>query len=153
MRWCNSRSPDHFMNKRKPFKSFQIRWKEPMGDENDPYLYRWTFLFFNYSIRIHHWIHSDDKRFFHDHACDFISIILKGKYTNVTPVGRFEVRAGSCWKSNALKRHYLEIPKEGAWTLLLCSRPYHKWGFWTKENQKMRPLRYFHTFGGCAVNN
>lgn len=30
---------------------------------------------------------------------------------------------------------------------LLCSRPYRKWGFHTKEGQMMRPLRYFHKFG------
>lgn len=136
----------------KPFKPFQIRWKEAMGDEKDPYLYRWTFIFFNFSIRLHHWIRSDDSRFFHDHACDFISIVLKGEYYNVTPKGRFHVKAGQCWKSNALARHYLEIPEKGAWTLLLCGRPYNKWAFFTKENQRMRPLRYFHTFHGSAVN-
>ena len=135
------------------FKPFQIRWKEKMGsDPDNPYLYRWTFLFFNFSIRIHRWIRSDDKRFFHDHPWNFISVILKGKYVNVTPKGSFPVKAISRWKSNALDRHYLEIPKDGAWTILICGRPYHKWGFWTKENQKMRPLRYFYKYGGTASN-
>ena len=130
----------------KKFKPFQIRWKEELGEPNNPYLYRWTFIFFNFSIRIHHWIRSDDKRYFHDHACDFISIILKGKYTNVTPEGRFNVKAGSIWYSKANKRHYLDVPKEGAWTLLLCSRPYRKWGFWVND-KKVRPLKYFYKFG------
>ncbi len=133
------------------FRPFQIRWKEPMGDKDNPYLYRWTFLFFNYSIRIHHWIDSDDKRFFHDHPWNFISIVLKGKYTNVTPNGRLEVSAPSMWYSSALKRHYLEIPKEGAWTLLICGRPWNKWAFYIGE-RRFRPLRYFHTYGGSAVN-
>ena len=139
--------------KRKKFKPFQIRWKEALGDPECPYLYRWTFIFFNFSIRIHHWIKSDDRRFFHDHSCDFISIILKGRYTNVvpdenSPDGKkyFSVKAGSMWKSNALQRHYLDIPIEGAWTLLLCGRPYRKWGFWV-NNHKWRPLRYFHKYG------
>lgn len=136
----------------KPFKYFQIRWKEAMGDPNDPYLIRWMFIAFNRSIRIHKWIRSDDTRFFHDHSSDFTSIVLKGNYFNVTPKGRFNVKAFSIWKAKATDRHYLEIPKEGAWTLLFCGKPYYKWGFWTKENQKMRPLRYFHTFGGSAVN-
>jgi hypothetical protein len=117
-----------------------------LGYKYCPYLIRYTFLFLGFSIRIHHWIRSDDKRFFHDHACDFISIILKGSYTNVTPEGRFDVKAGSFWYSKADKRHYLDIPKCGAWTLLLCSRPYRKWGFWI-NNHKWRPLRYFHKFG------
>ena len=118
-----------------------------MGDPSNPYLYRWTFLFLGFSLRIHHWIRSDDKRFFHDHSCDFISIILKGRYTNVTPEGRYKVKAGSVWKSKADKRHYLDIPPEGAWTLLFCGRPYRKWGFWVKPNQRLRPLEYFHRYG------
>jgi len=139
--------PADQMKPYRKFRPFQIRWKEAMGDQKDPYLYRWTFLFFGFSIRIHHWIRSDDKRFFHDHATDLISIVLKGRYTNVTPNGKISCKAGSIWSAKAAWRHYLDIPKEGAWTLLLCGRPYHKWGFWTKPDQKMRPLRYFHKFG------
>ena len=130
----------------RPFKKFQIRWKEPMGLPECPYLYRWTFLFFGFSIRIHHWLRSDDRRFFHDHSCDFMSIVLKGRYTNVTPNGRFPVKAGSIWFAKAKKRHYLDIPKGGAWTILLCGRPYHKWGFYVNDH-KWRPLRYFHKYG------
>lgn len=69
----------------KPFKLFQIRWKEKLGYPDCPYLIRWTFLFFGYSIRIHHWIKSDDNRYFHDHSADLLSIVLKGKYWNVKP--------------------------------------------------------------------
>jgi hypothetical protein len=56
------------------------------------------------------------------------------------------VKAGSFWKSNANTRHYLEIPKAGAWTLLLCGKPYHKWGFWV-DGKKMRPWRYYKKYG------
>lgn len=133
------------------FKHIQVRWKEALGDKQNPYLYRWTFLFFNFSIRIHHWMRSDDTRFFHDHACDFFSLILKGSYKNVTPQGVKEVKAGSIWFSKAEKRHHLVIPKKGAWTILFCGRPYRKWGFWIKENKKLRPLEYFHRYG--VVNN
>jgi hypothetical protein len=126
---------------------FQIRWKEKLGRPECPYLYRWTLIFFGFSIRLHHWIRSDDKRFFHDHPSNFISIILRGSYTNVTPNGRNEVKAGSMWIAKAKDRHYLDIPKGGAWTLILCGRPYHKWGFWIEENRKFRPLRYFHKYG------
>jgi len=134
------------------FKKFQIRWKERMGeDPNDPYLYRWTFIFFNYSIRIHHWIRSDDDRHFHDHPWNFMSIILKGKYVNVTPEGKFHVEAISRWKSNAKDKHYLKIPEGGAWTVLLCGKPFHKWGFYV-DGKKYRPLRYFYKFKGTANN-
>lgn len=68
------------------FKKFQIRWAEKLGDQNCPYLIRWTFIFFGYSIRIHHWIKSDDRRYYHDHASDLVSIVLKGHYWNVKPL-------------------------------------------------------------------
>jgi hypothetical protein len=139
------------------FKSFQIRWKEKMGkDKNDPYLIRWTFIFFNYSIRIHKWIRSDDKRFFHDHSCNLVSMILKGWYYNVIPVDpenpdvnnckKIRAKAWKPWYANAKKKHYLEIPKEGAWTILFCGRPYHKWGFYVK-GKRVRPLKYFYKYG------
>lgn len=128
------------------FKNFQIRWKEPLGLPECPYLYRWTFIFFGYSIRLHHWLRSDDRRFFHDHSCDLISIIIKGKYKNVTPNGTFEAKAWKPRRMKATDQHYLDIPKEGAWTILLCSRPYHKWGFYV-NNHKWRPLRYFSKYG------
>jgi len=129
-----------------PFRLFQIRWKESLGRPECPYLYRWTFLFFGYSVRLHHWIRSDDKRFFHDHACNLISIILKGFYLNVTPKGTYLALAFRPRYMNALQRHYLDIPCGGAWTLLLCGQPYHKWGFYV-NGHKWRPLRYFHKFG------
>ena len=69
----------------KQFKKFQIRWAEKLGYPEDPYLIRWTFLFFGYSMRIHHWIKSDDNRYFHDHSANLLSIVLKGRYWNVKP--------------------------------------------------------------------
>lgn len=143
-------------------KYFQIRWKEPMGNINCPYLYRWTLIIFGYSIRLHHWIKSDDNRHFHDHSCNLISMIIKGWYYNVVPqfpdypnvmlYRKIKAKAFKPWRSNAYAKHYLEIPKEGAWTILLCGRPYHKWGFYVKNKitgkyVKWRPLRYFSKYG------
>ncbi len=66
------------------FRWLQIRWKEPLGRPECPYMYRWVFNFGLFSIRVHHWLRSDDKRFFHDHPWSFISIVLKGGYTDVS---------------------------------------------------------------------
>jgi hypothetical protein len=68
------------------FKNFQIRWAERLGQSQCPYLIRWTFIIFGYSIRIHHWLRSDDVRHYHDHASNLLSIVLKGYYWNVSPV-------------------------------------------------------------------
>ena len=58
----------------------------------------------------------------------------------------------SIWFSKATDRHWLCIPKDGAWTFLIEGRPQIKWGFWvpnqkTGELVKWRPLRYFHKYG------
>ena len=129
------------------FKKFQIRWKEALGRPACPYLYRWTILFFGFSVRLHHWLKSDDRRFFHDHSSDLISFILKGRYANVTPKGRFEVKAGQMWRAKAEEKHYLDIPKEGAWTLLLFWPKRRNWGFWDRQDHMLRPLEYFHRYG------
>lgn len=165
----------------KQFKNFQIRWKEKLGYDDNPYLIRWTFVFFGYSIRIHHWIKSDDNRFFHDHSADLLSIVLKGKYYNVKPrekdrnpsdiledgkenrlfcpvegifnsVKNFLRLNKSVWLSKAEDRHYLSIPKGGAWTLMLEGKPRHKWGFYV-NGHKWRPLRYFHKYGIIQDNS
>jgi len=130
----------------KPFKLFQIRWAEKLGLQEAPYLIRWTLILFGYSIRLHHWIKSDDRRFFHDHSCDLISLIIKGKYKNVTPDGTFEAVAWKPRKMKATVQHYLDIPVEGAWTIIFCGRPYHKWGFYVR-GKRIRPLEYFHRYG------
>jgi len=81
-----------------------------------------------------------------------MSIILKGNYVHVTPKGRFPVSAISMWKSKATDRHYLEIPKGGAWTILICGKPKNKWGFYVGD-KKIRPLQYFHKYKGSAKNS
>lgn len=142
---CSNPSPPTvFIMKR--FKPFQIRWAEKLGENGRPYLIRWTFLFFNYSIRIHHWLKSDDKRCFHNHSCDFVSFVLKGRYQNITPNGVFPVKTGSIWKSKAEDWHYLDIPKEGAWTLMFCGKPYRRWGFLV-DGKQWNPRRYLKKFG------
>lgn len=150
------------------FGKFQVRWAERLGYTDNPYLVRWTFIVFGYSMRIHHWIKSDDKRFFHDHSSDLLSIVLKGKYDNVVPIranespegnsvrhhvegifnsfGHFLHMRKSIWFSKAEQQHYLDIPKGGAWTLMFEGRPRHKWGFYV-NGHKWRPLRYFHKYG------
>ena len=192
-------------NTKKFSRYFQIRWAEKLGNQDCPYLIRWTLIFFGFSIRLHHWLRSDDKRFYHDHSANFLSIVLKGKYKNIVPIdetktpdafvenyvrlengrnvkittinryitkveGIFNTWKNiftpqkSIWFSKAKTRHYLDIPKEGAWTLLFEGRKYHKWGFYCyprlcskwRENPelytgknvvKLRPLKYFKTYG------
>lgn len=128
------------------FKPFQLRWNEKLYQGDFHYLTRWTLLFFGYSIRLHHWIGSDVGPHYHDHGCDFISILLKGEYTNCTPSGFKHIKAPFIWWSKAESQHRLEISPKGVWTILLCGRQRRKWGFWVNDHL-WRPLRYFSKFG------
>lgn len=165
----------------RPFsRLFQMRWAERLGDPANPYLTRWTLIFLGYSLRLHHWMRSDDRRFFHDHSAGLLSIVLKGRYANVKPrdpdkppsssnnvychvQGMFNSWrnllscSDSIWYSKATDRHYLAIPKKGAWTLLLEGRKTNKWGFYVPRKdrrgryvgpvRKMRPVNYFRAYG------
>lgn len=133
------------MKKRK-FKTFQIRWAEEVGDPKRPYLKRWVFIFFGFSLRIHHWTRSDDHRAKHDHAWNFITIVLKGKYYDVGKDGGIMRPFRPVFRKYNHK-HWVQILKgEDCWTLLLCGRPKNKWAFYPNGN-RMRPLRYFSRFG------
>jgi hypothetical protein len=132
----------------KPFRAtklFQIRWNEALGDVKNPYAYRWVFIFFGYSIRIHKWICGDGIHF-HTHPWWFITFVLKGSYTDVSPEGRDELRRFNFRYRKAEHAHYVDVPKGGCWTILATGRPLNKWGFIVDWKLK-RPLKYFHKFG------
>lgn len=130
----------------KQFKSIQFRWNEPLGVPECPYAYRWVFIFFGYSIRIHHFLRSDDKRYFHDHAWWFLTFVFKGSYTDVSPQGEDVLKAGSIRYRKAEHPHYVKVDKGGCWTFLITGKPRRNWGFWVDGRFK-RPLKYFHKFG------
>jgi hypothetical protein len=141
----------------KPFwktEKFQLRWKEPLGVIECPYAFRWVLIFFGYSIRIHHFLRSDDKRYLHDHAWWFFTCVLKGHYIDVSEkkvngeiLRRKElVMPFKPVYREAHHRHYVQIPKSGCWTILVTGQPSRKWGFWV-DNKLKRPLKFFHKFG------
>ena len=137
------------VSKYKPERSFskvQIRWKEPLGKPECPYAYRWVFNFWLFSIRIHHFIRSDDKRFFHDHAWWFLTFVLKGGYDDVSTEGRDTLTRFSFRFRKAEHQHYVEVGPEGCWTILLTGPSIRKWGYWVDGKLK-RPLKYFYKYG------
>ena len=136
----NSEPPVSFI------KSFQVRWAEPLGDMNCPYAFRWVLITPWFSIRIHHFIRSDDSRYFHDHAWDFTTFILKGHYYDVSEKGRILRKRFHFYSVPATHAHYVEVPVGGCWTLVFNGKVKRKWGFWVDGKFK-RPLKYFHKFG------
>lgn len=140
MRGFNAEAP------KSKIKKWQIRWSEPLGAEECPYAYRWVLLTPFFSLRIHHFLRSDDKRFFHDHAWDFWTFILKGYYFDVSEKKRVLRNKWRLYKVKAEHAHYVDVPYGGCWTLVFCKKPRRKWGFWVEGNFK-RPLKYFNKFG------
>ena len=136
----NSAPPKSFV------KNFQLRWNEALGDKSCPYSFRWVLITPWFSVRIHHFIRSDDKRFFHDHAWNFWTFILKGFYHDVSEKGRLLRKRFHLYKVPATHAHYVDVPIGGCWTLVFNGKPFRKWGFWV-DGKFRRPLKYFHKFG------
>lgn len=122
-----------------------FRWNEPLGRPECPYVYRWVISLFGWSIRLHKWIGSDDQRFFHDHAWDFVSIILKGWYEEITPKGSQLRYPYSIRYYKAEHQHMVKIYRP-CWSLVISKPKRRNFGFWVKD-RLMRPLRYFSRYG------
>lgn len=142
----------------KPFwktKKFQVRWNEPLGRKECPYAYRWVFIFFGYSIRVHRWLRSDDKRYKHNHPWWFITFVIKGEYTDVARLSETidlydQVKTFQFRYRKSNHTHYV-VPIPNTWTILLTGKPLNKWGFWIR-GRYLRPLRYFKRFGNPPCN-
>lgn len=130
----------------KKFRFIQIRWKEPLGHSHCFYAYRWVLNLGLFSFRIHHFLRSDDKRFFHDHSWWFLTFVIKGSYTDVSPYGEDVLKAGNVRFRKANHPHYVKVAEGGVWTFLITGPMVRKWGFWVNGKFK-RPLKYFAKFG------
>lgn len=112
-----------------------IMWKEPVGRAECPYAYMFMFNFYFFTIRVHHWIGSDDPRYMHNHAWWFITWVVKGGYTDITEQGKEHLKRWSIRYRPAHHKHTVQVDPGGAWTVLITGRSLRKWGFYvTKPN-------------------
>ena len=125
-----------------PCTSFQFRWAEKLYCQTGVYNKRWYIKTPWFSIRLHHWFHSDDARNFHDHPWSFVTIVLKGGYTDISPQGEQEMKVGSVAFRPALHRHTVKVNPGGCWSLVLTGPEFRKWGFWVKNKFK-KANKYF----------
>lgn len=107
-------------------------WAEKLGLPECPYVIRWRIEYPSGSVRVHHWLSADDDRAFHDHPWWFITVVLRGSYTDTSPAGDDYLHAGSVRFRRARHRHTVYPGPDGAWTLLITGRPVRAWGFWPK---------------------
>ena len=123
-----------------------IRWGERLGLPTCPYAIRWRLELPFGSLRVHHWLAPDDSRAFHDHPWWFLTLVMRGGYTDRSIAGEDHLRAGSIRYRPALHRHTVYPGTGGAWTLLITGPPARSWGFW--PNGKFRKAnKWFLTYG------
>lgn len=116
--------------------------RRPIGLVEEPLLIRYIlFRLPAFGIYVHHLLRSDFDRALHDHPWPFVSIMLRGGYTEIhdqTLDGKpVEVQCppGTVLLRPAEWRHRIVMPRRGAtaWTLVLVGRRQRRWGFWLKD--------------------
>ena len=122
-----------------------ITWKQKLGHPECPYMIRWILDFKLFSIRLHHWISSDDPRHFHDHPWNFISLVISGYLIDRHPGGDSDRVTWSISKFPARHKHTVMVPECGAWTIMLTGPVIRKWGFWVNGRFRKRN-RYFYDY-------
>lgn len=119
-----------------------------LGMEECPYAERWMLDFHLFTIRVHHFMRSDDARAHHDHPWWFLTLVLRGGYTDRSPQGDDHLSRGSVRFRSAEHRHTVQVDPGGVWTLVLTGRKVRRWGFWVKGGTKfMKSNKYFLTHG------
>lgn len=105
--------------------------------------WRWTDVQSEYITRLHliktpwfaiclHWLnHPDQEPYLHDHPVSFLSIILRGGYTEARR-GKLCVRS---WFNfvRATDGHTIIAVKPRTLTLALMGPKTREWGFWTNR--------------------
>jgi hypothetical protein len=102
-----------------------------------------------FNVYLHKFLRDDDDRALHDHPWWFVSLILKGKYDEITldepPFRKEGVRRYplSIAFRKATHRHRVVLDKKisyaddvrreiamPCWTIVVTGRKSRKWGFW-----------------------
>jgi len=112
-----------------------MKWfkRPPDFKIRENYLHRWWLIPRNRvcNIYLHHMMESDDNRALHDHPWHSLSIILKGKFLEITEDNKSSWRKrGQVVFRRATLAHRLELlPGEEAWTLFITGPKIREWGF------------------------
>lgn len=126
---------------------FILKLNEHLGLDECPYLIRWRFETPRGSIRLHHWLGSDDSRAFHDHPWDFTTFVLKGGYTDKSPKGDQILRAPAVQRRSALHEHTVVPLPGGAWTVIVTGPKIRAWGFWKNGTKFVKANKWFLSYG------
>lgn len=106
-----------------------------LGRADDHQLERWYVLPRNdqFNIYLHWFLRSDDDRAPHDHVADNISLLLRGRYAEVTPEGTTIYEAGDRVERKAEQLHRVELIDGPTLSMFVIQKPRRVWGFQTEE--------------------
>jgi hypothetical protein len=121
----------------------KLIWRQKVGKPECPYIVRWVADFGPFSIRLHQWLRSDDQRHFHDHSWDFVTLVLRGGYTDLSPEGAQRMTPGTIAYRAAEHQHTVKVDKGGCLTLLFCWKERREFGFWVKGKFRRRNKYFF----------
>lgn len=122
----------------------RFAWGERLGRPECPYLHRWVADFGLFSIRVHHFLRSDDNRNLHDHPWWYCTLVLRGSYRDVSEQGEELLTPGKVAFRRALHRHTVQTA--GVWTFLVTGPQVRRWGFWVKGKFR-KANKYFLMYG------
>lgn len=113
--------------------------EEINGDHRCPtYMYRWfvaNLPRLGSAVYLHRFVADDWALDLHDHPRRFVSVGLRGRYTEVRP-GGVEVVYRAPWARSFPAEHAHRLvlaPGEECWTLVLVLPKSRQWGFWTSR--------------------
>lgn len=125
---------------------FNAAWAEDLPCSTGVYLRRWYIETPLFSVRLHHWLSGDDSRANHDHPWWFVTLVLRGGYTDYSPDRAERMTASKIAFRCATHRHTVVVDPGGCWTILLTGPQSRRWGFWVK-NKFVRSNKYFLKWG------
>jgi hypothetical protein len=125
-----------------------LEWRKGLGLAECPYVYRWMVEWEGLgSLRIHHFLSSDDPRALHDHPWWFVTIPFWGGYEDVGQNRTEIVGLGGGGRllayRPALHRHTVRLISNTVWTFLITGPETRQWGFWHKGRFRKRNKWFF----------
>lgn len=118
---------------------------EVIGVPECPILHRWELVrAFGCKLMLHHFLPESRDRDPHDHPADFLTLVLAGRYDDISypydprmeaGIDRMEteverMRPGMIRRRLGTHRHVTIAGPRGCWTLVLMLRKRRPWGFW-----------------------
>ncbi len=111
---------------------------EIIGDLDAPYLKRWHLIPPNrrLNVYLHRFCRSDEPGALHDHPWDFASLLITGRYLEVTDTAATVRSPGSLALRRAEHRHRIRLFTNGhgtpqrCWSLVITGPRRRQWRFW-----------------------